>query len=230
MTFGYRRGLTLALGAAALLAGACQRQDDASRRQARGGATATQESAEQARERAADAQDKAAEERGDVARAQKDVAQEQEDLAKARGEAGKEAGEARAADQQASQASKDAQQQATAATGQDATAPAGQRSATGQVVSAKQDELVLRQGSGAPDLKLKVSPSTTVMMGGREASVSELKEGTQVRASYQQEGDDQQAIRIEALTGAAGSGPSNIGAPPAERSPGTTGATGTERP
>ncbi len=204
----------MALGAAALLAGACQRQEDASRRQARGGATATQQGAEEARERAADAQDKAAEERGDVARAQKDVAEEQEELAKARGEAGKEAGEAQAADQRASQASKDAQQESAAATGQEpsGSAPtAGQRLATGQVVSASKDELVLRQGGGQPDLRLKVADDTAVMMDGKQASISELKEGAQVRASYQEQGGAQQAIRIEVSgtsateTGATGS-------------------------
>lgn len=244
---GISRGLTMALGAAALIAGACQKQDDASRRQAR---SATQ-GAEQASDRAAKAEKKAADERGDVAGAQKDVAEKQQELAKAQQKENKEMGEARGAEQQATQASRDAQQQS--ATAQQTTAEQGRQQAeaqkqqaagsaaaaaqpdtekiaSGQVVSAKQDELVLRQGSGAPDLKLKVSPSTTVMMGGREASVSELTEGTQVRASYHQAGGDQQAIRIEALTGPAGSGPSNIGAPPAEKAPGTTsGATGTER-
>lgn len=171
---GFSRGWTVAMGAAVLLAAACQRQEDASRRQARSATDTAARSPQQAESQ---------------------------------------------------------RQQATAA------APSGaEQVASGQVVSAKRDEVVLRQGSGAPDLKLKVSPSTTVTMGGRQASVSELKEGTQVRAAYQQQGGDQQAIRIEALTGAAGSGPSNVGSPPADSSPpaatpGSTGAgsTGTER-
>lgn len=178
---GFTRGWTVALGATALLAAACQRQEDASRRQSR---SAT-DSAAQSSDQAAKAEKNAADKRGDV--------------------------------------------KSSAAAG---TASGSEHIASGQVVSAKQDELVLRQGSGAPDLKLKVSPSTTVTMGGRQASISELKEGTQVRAAYQQQGGDQQAIRIEALSGASGSGAPNVGAPPAgstppAATPGSTGSTGT---
>lgn len=221
--FGFSRGLTVALGAAALTFTACQRQDDASRRQAGGDAVATQRGAEQSSERAADAQERAAEERDDVASAQEDVAEKQKDLAEARGEASKETGEAQQAEQQAGQATRDAQQQSASAqaTDRQATAPAtgdramtgdqaptgqaGELTATGQVVRASDDELVLRQ-AGEQELKLKVSDDTPVMMDGRQASVSELKEGTQVRASYQEQGGTPQAIRIEAQGSGAPSG------------------------
>lgn len=261
--FGFSRGLTVALGAAALTFTACQRQDDASRRQAGGDAVATQRGAEQSSERAADAQERAAEERKDVAGAQEDVAEKQKELAEARGEASKETGEAQQAEQQAGQATRDAQQQSASAqaTDRQATAPAtgdrpmtgdqaatgqaatGELTATGQVVRASDDELVLRQ-AGEQELKLKVSDDTPVMMDGRQASVSDLKEGTQVRASYQEQGGTPQAIRIEAQGSApAGTGTDTRAAPtdspqrsglgtepgsgPGTGSTGTPGTTGT---
>jgi hypothetical protein len=57
---------------------------------------------------------------------------------------------------------------------------------------------VRRQEGGLPDLRLKVDASTPVMLDGKQASVAELREGTQVRASYDEVNGERRAMRIEA--------------------------------
>jgi hypothetical protein len=103
---------------------------------------------------------------------------------------------------------------------QSAPAAAAEKTVTGTVVRASQDELVLKQAGGDDELKLKVGAQTTVMMAGREAPVSALKEGTEVRASYD---ESQNATRIEAQ------------GPPSSTStqtgpPGAPGSSGTDTP
>jgi hypothetical protein len=56
-----------------------------------------------------------------------------------------------------------------------------------------------------PGIKLKVNNSTRITVDGKDASVSELREGTQVRASYQGSGEQATAVRIEARSGKNGS-------------------------
>jgi hypothetical protein len=74
----------------------------------------------------------------------------------------------------------------------------GERSVSGSVVRASAEELVLRQEGGLPDLRLKVDASTPVVLDGKQASVAELREGTQVRASYGEVNGEPRATRIEA--------------------------------
>jgi hypothetical protein len=91
-----------------------------------------------------------------------------------------------------------------------------QSTVTGQVVSAKKDELVLKQAGQDKDLKLKVDEKTQVMIDGRQSTIDNVREGTQVRASYDA---SQKATRIEAMGGAAGGGQ-------ADRPGGSAGTTG----
>lgn len=96
-----------------------------------------------------------------------------------------------------------------------------EKTVTGSVVSASEDELVLKPEGQDDELKLKVDSSTQVMMGGSQASVSELKEGTQVRASYD---ESQKVTRIEAqeASGAGTTGSTTSGSGAAgERGAGT---------
>lgn len=92
-----------------------------------------------------------------------------------------------------------------------------QSTVTGQVVSAKKDELVLKQAGQDKDLKLKVDEKTQVMIDGQQSSIENVREGTQVRASYDA---SQKATRIEAMGGAGGA------AGQADRPGGSAGTTG----
>jgi hypothetical protein len=83
---------------------------------------------------------------------------------------------------------------AVAAAGQDV---AGQRTVKGLLLSVKDAEIVLHR-SAQPDLRLTIDGSTNVAMNGRNASVSDLREGEEVRASYQETDGVARAIRIDA--------------------------------
>jgi hypothetical protein len=104
----------------------------------------------------------------------------------------------------------------TGKAGEQATASAG--SATGQVVSAKKDQVVVKQQGKDQELKLKVDPSTQVLIDGKQSSADQLREGTQVRVSYD---GSQKATRIEVTGGAA-----SAGGDPANRPGGSAGTTG----
>lgn len=112
-----------------------------------------------------------------------------------------------------------------AGTGASASARAAsdddEKTVTGTVVRANEDELVLKQAGDDKELKLKVDANTPVMMGGVASSVSALKEGTQVRASYD---DSEKATRIEA-DGSVGDSQSSKTGPP-----GAPGSSGTDTP
>ncbi len=74
---------------------------------------------------------------------------------------------------------------------------AHQNTATGHVRSVGQSEIVLRRAA-QPDLRLAVDDATSVAIDGRSASTAELREGNEVRESYQDGGGVAKAIRIEA--------------------------------
>ena len=84
-------------------------------------------------------------------------------------------------------------------TGMGGTAPGAgeQKSVTGTVAQASADELQV-DTANQPGMRLKVNNSTRITIDGKDASVSELREGSQVRASYQGNGDQATATRIEA--------------------------------
>jgi hypothetical protein len=208
-------GFAAALAGVLAVAG-CQRSD----RDRQGEGTAMK-SAERSAEQAANQQERAADKAGEAADARKDVADEQKDLAKARadaqkdvqgekkdltearGEAQEKTAEAQAAQQQAEQKTGQAGQQmeqgGQQAMGGQAQAGMGAQTAAGELVRASSDEIVLRpEGGQQGELTLKVNESTPVTIDGREGKLSDLKEGTQVRASYEDAQGERTATRIEA--------------------------------
>ncbi|HSD19727.1 MAG TPA: hypothetical protein VLC54_06810 [Anaeromyxobacter sp.] len=87
------------------------------------------------------------------------------------------------------------------------------------------------------DKKLKVSDSTRVMKDGQSASLSDIKEGDQVRASYSGSGDTLQVSRIDVMTSGStgmgtgtgmGAGSTGTGSTGSAGSSGSTGTTGTD--
>jgi hypothetical protein len=86
-------------------------------------------------------------------------------------------------------------QQTAQAEGKGGQAAAG--TATGELVRAKYDEVVLKQQGKGEELKLKVDPSTQVYMDGRIVMIDRLEEGMQVRASFD---ESKHATRIETST------------------------------
>jgi hypothetical protein len=100
----------------------------------------------------------------------------------------------------------------------------GEKTVSGKVVRASGQELVLQPSSGAgSELKLKMSSSTPVTIDGRQGAAADLKEGAQVRASYQESGGAPTATKIEAQSsGSAGSSGSS-GASGSQPAPGSSG-------
>jgi Cu/Ag efflux protein CusF len=76
------------------------------------------------------------------------------------------------------------------------------------------------QSSNELTLSLKVSDSTQVKKDGQTASLSDIKEGDQVRASFTGSGESLQVTEIEVMSSGAGS--TGISS-----DPGTSGSTGT---
>lgn len=164
------------------------------------------ERAEQASRQAADDQKKAADRQGEVADAQKEMREAEEKRADAQQKAQQGQTESQQAQQQAQQSSQEAQQATASAqqTAEQQRQQAGsaqataQRTAIGELVRADASEIVLRQQSGEPDLRLRVDPGTPVMVNGEQRSASDLQEGMQVRASYEDHQGQPKAVRIEA--------------------------------
>ncbi len=77
---------------------------------------------------------------------------------------------------------------------------AGEHTAKGLLLSVKPGEIVL-QRSTEPDLRLTLDEATNVAMDGRSASSSDLREGDQVRAAYQETDGVARAIRIDGQRG-----------------------------
>jgi hypothetical protein len=69
--------------------------------------------------------------------------------------------------------------------------------ATGSVLSVDTSAIVLHRAA-KPDLRLTVDEGTSVAMDGRNASIAELRQGKEVRASYQDANGVARAIRIDA--------------------------------
>ncbi len=79
----------------------------------------------------------------------------------------------------------------------DDDASARQRTARGLLLSVDDAGIVLHR-SAEPDLRLTVDAGTHVAKDGQSASVSDLRGGEEVRASYQEADGVAKAIRIEA--------------------------------
>lgn len=71
----------------------------------------------------------------------------------------------------------------------------------GTVTKATSEDIILsRQGEKLPDVKLDVRAQTMVMLDGKKVTLSEIPEGSQVRASFQLEGDDAVAVDVNATS------------------------------
>jgi hypothetical protein len=77
------------------------------------------------------------------------------------------------------------------------------------------------QGSNQLSLQLKLDSSTRVMKNGQRASLSDIKEGDQVRASLDSTG---QVQRIDIMSGGSGSSTSPHGSSGSSTSPGSSGS------
>jgi hypothetical protein len=84
--------------------------------------------------------------------------------------------------------------QSQGTTGQQATAQA--RTVSGEVVRADEKQLVLKP-EGQEELRLTIGPDTDILIQGREGTVTEIQQGTQVRASYDESGGTPRATRVE---------------------------------
>jgi hypothetical protein len=67
----------------------------------------------------------------------------------------------------------------------------------GKVQSASQDKITI-QRDDLPAVTLHVSPSTKVEVDGKDASAGQLKQGQDVRASFNLRGDKPEAVEINA--------------------------------
>jgi Cu/Ag efflux protein CusF len=72
-------------------------------------------------------------------------------------------------------------------------------------------------------LRLKVSDDTQVMKDGQRASLSDIKEGDQVRASFTGSGENLQVQRIDVVSSGAKGGTLSPGAPSGAPGGGSTG-------
>jgi hypothetical protein len=79
-------------------------------------------------------------------------------------------------------------------------ASASELTASGLLASVDSDRIVLHR-SAAPDLQLSVDGGTYVAVDGQSASVSSLRSGQEVRASYQESNGVARAIEIQAQNG-----------------------------
>ena len=180
-----------------------------------------QDQAQQSLQAAADAQKRAADEQAKVEQFQQQVTQKQKELAdaqaKLKGQIAK-ADQAQRDAQAATQASQqEAQQQQKQASqiqrneSQQMLSTAQERqqtwsqekNVTGRVVQAQGDRLQVRtldQGL----LELQISDSTAVKVNGESSSVSQIKPGADVRASYQQVDGQAKALTIDVTSKASG--------------------------
>jgi hypothetical protein len=75
-------------------------------------------------------------------------------------------------------------------------APRGQQSVNGTLVQASSDEVRV-DTANQPGMRLRVTGATRITLDGKDVSVTQLQEGSQVRASYSVVGDQPTALRIE---------------------------------
>jgi hypothetical protein len=75
-------------------------------------------------------------------------------------------------------------------------AHAGDLAVSGKITKISKDEISIKPKSGKAKT-LKLSDSTSVMVNGKDAKWSQLKKGQSVRASYENAGGEDTAIRVE---------------------------------
>ena len=153
--------------------------------------------------------------REEVAKAQQDVSEANreahqnitEQTAEARQEAGQEIAQAQENLNEEQQKLRETQAEQRQEQAQAGTASAAATTVQGSLQSKDDDMLVLTvKEQGNRQLKLKTDDQTRVMQGSREVKLDDLKEGSQVRASYVAEGEDMVARDVTVLPAAANTG------------------------
>jgi hypothetical protein len=165
------------------------------------GTRRAQDDAQQQYQGAATAQKHAAEEQQKAEQAQKDVTKAQKALADAQSKLEGQRAKAAQAQRDAGQTGRDAQQRgaemqqhATQMQGEEArqgkrTEQGNERAwmqtqnISGAVAAVSANDLTVRSEASG-DVRLQVSDSTAVNLDGRAASISEIRPGSNVRASY----------------------------------------------
>jgi hypothetical protein len=99
------------------------------------------------------------------------------------------------ADQGTAGSSDQAQQGASAGAG-NTGAHEGDQHVMGKVSKVSKDEISIKSRSGAAKT-LKINPDTAVSINGKDAKPTQLKQGQMVRASYENVGGDDVAVKIE---------------------------------
>jgi len=164
-----RRWIALGAGALALLGTACQKSS----------------------------QERAADERKDVAEARKDVAAERRDLAQEQRESRNDAAQAtRGEREDVAEAERAKQKEESEAARAEGSAAMASGTVTGRVTKTSDREVVIGQSDGA-SLRLHVDPDTRVTHDGKAGSIDQLREGSEVRASYSQKDGERHATSIE---------------------------------
>jgi hypothetical protein len=72
----------------------------------------------------------------------------------------------------------------------------GDKKVSGKLSKVSKSEVTVTRKDGTAT-KLKIADQTIVMMNGKEAKPTQLKQGQAVHASYQEQGDDHVAVKIE---------------------------------
>jgi Cu/Ag efflux protein CusF len=104
-------------------------------------------------------------------------------------------------------------------------APSAANELTGTVQKFDRDANQLTLANS--DKKLRVSSDTQVMKDGQVGSLSDIREGDQVRASYSGTGDTVQVHRIEVMSAGSKSQTGSYGAPSTPSTPAPESGTGT---
>lgn len=92
---------------------------------------------------------------------------------------------------------------------QQATGGSGMQQQVSGELSSAQSNAVVIQSASEGSISLKVDPSTQVFIDGQQGSIQELQQGSDVRASYtvDQQNNQKKAIRIEVTSAQGGQQP-----------------------
>ena len=181
-----------------------------------------QDRSEQAFDQAEAAQQEAGDQQKQAAQAQQEAEEARGELMEAEAKAQAELQQAQQAQQTAQQTQQQAQQTVTEAqtsaleaqrqqqteltqqNTQQPTAQAplpstpaqGEQLIIGEVLTASEQEVMVSV-QGEPQLRLQLEPTTEIIVNGRQGRAADIREGSQVRASYRDSEGEQQAVRIE---------------------------------
>lgn len=194
-----------------------------------------QEQSERALEGAQRAQQRATDQARKAAQADQDVQELQRRLAEARERARVERQKAQQFQQEANLATecataqaRESQQQAQQALARETErARRGEQAISGQVLRAAPGELVVRQQGSGEAMTFRITDQTRVLIGGRSASATDLRQGEDARVAWRVSGTEAtatevQVMRSQADQGSAGtSAPQGTTAPPPAQEPGT---------